>query len=101
MSESSVHKVATRTCVACGKSTAKQGLVRFVRNKEGKVSLDGTGRAAGRGAYVCANEECFEKTVKHRRLERALRCSLTPEVYEELARTFNDSCAAEEQLLQG
>ena len=31
------------------------------KNNEGKISLDKTGKAQGRGAYICDSAECLEK----------------------------------------
>jgi len=74
--------------VACGSSDAKQGLVRFVRSKDGKVSCDASGRLAGRGAYLCANESCFAKAAKQGRLSKALRGQISVEDQHELESVF-------------
>jgi len=81
-----------RTCVACGKSDAKNGLVRFVRSKDGAVFCDTSGRAPGRGAYLCADEACFAKAAKQGRLNRALRCQLSSEDHQSLEESFRDCC---------
>ena len=51
---------------------------------KGEISLDLTGRKAGRGAYVCRNLACFEKARKARRFERSLSCKIPDEVYEQM-----------------
>lgn len=76
-----------RTCICCGKQEGKGQLHRFVRTASGQVAFDATGRAAGRGAYVCS-KECLQKACKTRRLERALRISIAPESYEQLMEEF-------------
>lgn len=76
-----------RTCICCGKQEGKGQLHRFVRTATGQVAFDATGRAAGRGAYVCS-KECLQKACKTRRLERALRISIAPESYEQLMEEF-------------
>ena len=43
-----------RSCIACGKQAGKAELYRVVRTPAGSVAFDGTGRAPGRGAYVCS-----------------------------------------------
>ncbi|WP_139652868.1 RNase P modulator RnpM [Raoultibacter phocaeensis] len=73
-----------RSCIACGCKATKGELVRIVRRSDGAVAFDATGKAAGRGAYVCS-EACFEKAVRTKRLDRALRASLTEEDYERIA----------------
>lgn len=63
----------------------KRSLVRVVRTEEGEAKLDLTGKANGRGAYVCPSAECLKKAVKSRALDRALEVTVSPEVMERLA----------------
>lgn len=65
--------IPQRTCIACRRTDAKRGLIRVVRDSEGRVALDPTGRRNGRGAYLCHNPSCWEDALKRRSLERALR----------------------------
>lgn len=58
-----------RTCIACGTSSDKCTFVRFVRKADGTVALDASGKAAGRGAYVCAKSACFERACEKRLLD--------------------------------
>ncbi|MBR2521786.1 MAG: YlxR family protein [Coriobacteriales bacterium] len=82
------RKIPTRTCCSCGKSSAKGDLIRFVRSPEGIVSADATGRASGRGAYICADENCFEKAMRQHRLDKALKVSIGNSEYDSLKREF-------------
>jgi predicted RNA-binding protein YlxR (DUF448 family) len=84
------RKVPTRTCTACGLSSDKRGFVRFVRTPEGHVEVDPTGKAAGRGAYLCAEPDCFEVARKRRRLDSALRVALRDDDYSRLRRDFDE-----------
>ena len=68
-----VKKIPTRTCTGCRQVKNKKDLIRVVRDKEGNVFVDVTGRQNGRGAYICPNEECLEKAVKNKGLERTLK----------------------------
>ena len=65
--------VPQRTCVACRRTDAKRGLLRLVRDAEGRVALDPTGKRNGRGAYLCHSPACWEQALKRKGLERALR----------------------------
>ena len=56
----------------------------------GEVMLDLTGKASGRGAYVCNNPECFELARKARRFERSLSCKIPDEVYESMSRALKN-----------
>lgn len=72
----------------------KTSLVRVVRNKEGEVSLDLTGKMPGRGAYLCKNEECLQKARKARRLEREFSMAVPAEIYDRMeADLKNDELA--------
>ena len=65
--------IPQRTCVGCRKVQGKRQLVRVVRQADGHVRLDATGKAPGRGAYVHANAECWQSALSGRRLAYALK----------------------------
>ena len=65
-----------RTCIACRGKTVKRGLIRIVRTPEGEVLIDPTGRANGRGAYLCENPDCWQMALKSNSIEHALKVSL-------------------------
>lgn len=71
-------KIPLRMCVGCREMRPKRELVRVVCSKDGQISVDLTGKAAGRGAYVCPTEECLKKAVKTRALERAFSQKSNP-----------------------
>lgn len=77
-------RVPMRMCSGCGEMKPKKELVRVVKSPEGEISLDLTGRKAGRGAYVCKSAECLKKARKARRFERAFSCKIPDEVYERM-----------------
>jgi uncharacterized protein len=79
-----VKKVPLRMCTGCMEMKPKKELVRVVRNKEGEVSIDLTGKKPGRGAYVCKNIDCLEKAFKTKRLDRNLESKLGEDVYTKL-----------------
>lgn len=88
--------VPQRTCIACRRTDAKRGLVRLVRDAEGHVALDPSGKRAGRGAYICRDRACWEQALKRHGLERALRiAALTAEDQAELEQ-FAQSLVAPE-----
>lgn len=83
-------KVPMRKCLGCNEMLPKKELVRVVKTKTGEgeedyeVSLDLTGKKAGRGAYVCKKSSCLALARKAKRLERALSCSIPDEVYDRM-----------------
>ena len=72
-----------RMCAVCREVKGKDELLRIVKQKD-NVSLDLTGKQAGRGAYICKTGECIEKARKARAIERSLSCKVEPEVYDAL-----------------
>ena len=76
------RKIPVRRCVGCNAQKPKKELVRVVRSPDGTVSVDPTGKKAGRGAYVCRSLDCLKKARKTRRIERSLDCQIPDEVYD-------------------
>jgi predicted RNA-binding protein YlxR (DUF448 family) len=68
--------IPERTCVACGSKMPKVELVRVARSPEGQVSVDYTGKAPGRGAYVCG-PNCWDTALGRGRLARSLGSTLS------------------------
>ncbi len=73
-----------RTCVGCRQEAGKRTLVRVVREMSGSASIDVTGRAPGRGAYLHRDPACVAIARKKRALERALKTTVGAEVWAEL-----------------
>lgn len=65
--------VPQRTCVACRRTDAKRTLIRLVRDADGRVHIDPTGKRNGRGAYLCNDPACWDQALRRHALERALR----------------------------
>ena len=73
-----------RSCIGCNIKKNKKDLIRVVKNSEGNISIDKTGKANGRGAYICDNIDCLEKAIKSKRLERTFEKKIDSEIYENL-----------------
>ena len=71
--------VPQRTCVACRQTHAKRQLVRVVREPDGSVTIDPSGKRSGRGAYLCATRECWDAGLKRGVLPRALKIESIPD----------------------
>lgn len=86
-----VRKVPMRTCIGCRQSKNKKELIRVVRNTEGDVFVDLTGKMNGRGAYICADVHCLNKAIKSKGLERTLKIStISEDVVENLKEQLGD-----------
>lgn len=87
-------KTPMRRCVGCMEMKQKASLVRVVKNKEGELSLDLTGKKPGRGAYVCRDPECLRKARKARRIEREFSMAVPEDLYDRMeAELENDELA--------
>ena len=72
-----LDRTPRRTCVVCRSTTAKRTLHRLVRSPAGMVAYDPTGKAAGRGAYLCGQPACLDQAVRRRSIQRALKVTDT------------------------
>ena len=78
------RKLPMRMCVGCREMKPKKELLRVVKPQEGDARIDRTGKAPGRGAYVCDSIDCLKKARKSRALERALDAQIDAAVFEQL-----------------
>ncbi len=88
-------KIPMRKCVACQEMIPKKELIRIVRSPEGVVSIDSTGKLAGRGAYICRKRDCFTLAKKRKALDRSLETGISTEVYERLEIEWIEMSASE------
>ena len=79
-----MRKVPERSCVITREKYAKKDLLRVVRDKEGNVTVDQTGKANGRGAYLKKDAEVIEKARKTKALERILEVTIPDSIYDEM-----------------
>ena len=79
-----VRKKPERMCVGCQEMKLKKEMIRVVRTKDGDITIDPSGKLAGRGAYLCPNLECFKTAFKSKRLEKSLKTAVPKEIYERL-----------------
>ena len=79
-----MKKIPLRTCMGCNEKKPKKELIRIVKQKDGNVELDKTGKMEGRGAFICNNIECLDKVIKTKRLERTLDIQISEETYKKL-----------------
>ncbi|MFC4760419.1 RNase P modulator RnpM [Fructobacillus durionis] len=78
------RKIPMRKDIVTGEMVAKKDLVRVVKNKEGEVFLDPTGKKNGRGAYISLDREVAKEAQAKRVFEKAFSQAIDPSFYEEL-----------------
>lgn len=79
-----MRKIPLRKCVVTGEQLPKKELIRVVKNKEGEIFVDVSGKANGRGAYLKKDLEVFELAKKKGSLKKSLNADIPDSLYEEL-----------------
>ncbi|PKB83080.1 MAG: hypothetical protein BZY88_03165 [SAR202 cluster bacterium Io17-Chloro-G9] len=87
--------IPERTCVACGKKMPKPDLVRIVRTPQGELQVDTAGKSPGRGAYLCRDSDCWQKSVRKGGLERSLGATLAPIDHQRLYDSYQELMAGQ------
>lgn len=83
----------SRTCIGCGEVHDKKTMIRIVRDPQGIIRADESGRANGRGAYICLNEECLDKAVKKQGLNRAFKMQVSKDTVSEVSEYIRNRLA--------
>ncbi len=84
-----MKKIPQRTCIGCNSKKDKKELIRVVKNKDGEISIDLTGKKDGRGIYLCKSEECLNKAIKNKRISRTFEMEIDENIYENLRKFIN------------
>ena len=83
------RKIPMRSCVVTKEKLPKKELIRVVKDKEGNVTVDVTGKANGRGAYLKKDLKVFEEAFKRKVLDRHLEVEVKLELLEELKKIID------------
>lgn len=84
-----MKKVPQRTCMGCNAKKEKRELIRIVKNNNGEINIDFTGKMEGRGTYICKNEDCLNKAMKNKRITKVFEKEITKEIYEKIRDYIN------------
>ena len=84
-------EIPQRQCMGCRERKNKRELIRVVRGTDGTVGLDFSGKAPGRGAYICPNPDCLKKALRSKALDRSLETEIPETIYDRLAREMEGS----------
>lgn len=76
-------KIPLRMCLGCREMKPKNELIRIVNNG-GEIFIDATGKANGRGAYICRNVDCYKKAVKGKALNKQFKCEISNDFLQKL-----------------
>ncbi|HOZ53786.1 MAG TPA: YlxR family protein [Bacilli bacterium] len=86
-----INKVPLRSCVVTKEKLPKKELIRVVRNKDGNVNIDFTGKANGRGAYLKKEIEVVRKAKISKILDRVLEVKVSDKLFEELEKYIEEN----------
>ena len=79
-----MKSIPQRTCIGCNEKKDKNEFIRIVKDNQNNISIDRTGKANGRGAYICDNINCLEKAIKSKKIEKSFKMQIDESVYENL-----------------
>lgn len=79
-----MKNIPQRTCIGCNDKKDKKDFIRIVKDNENNISIDRTGKANGRGAYICDNIECLEKAIKNKKIEKSFKMAIDESIYNTL-----------------
>lgn len=79
------YNTPIRKCIGCNESKPKKELIRIVKTPGEDIVLDATGRANGRGAYLCNNPDCLKKAIKNKGLNRAFKMNVDSDILTSLS----------------
>lgn len=85
-----VRKTPMRTCVVSNEVLPKKELIRITATKDGIVSVDLTGKAHGRGAYLKLDKDVILKAKKSKILNKKLNTVVDDSIYDELLRLLDE-----------
>lgn len=84
-SEKSATKIIKiRRCVSCRKNFQKSELLRVVKTPDENFEIDLSGKAQGRGAYICKSSACAENAKKRRQFDKSFKTKVPDEIYEKI-----------------
>lgn len=83
-------KIPLRMCLGCQEMKPKKELIRVVKDSQGEVKVDLTGKAQGRGAYICRNIDCLDKSIKTKRFEKNFQMRISEDIYNKLREELLD-----------
>ncbi len=75
-------RIPMRMCIACREMKPKKEMLRVVKNAEGEIFVDNSGKAAGRGAYICSAQACLKKLDDKKLLNKAFSTGVSADVYQ-------------------
>ncbi len=91
------RKIPMRRCAGCMKSFPKKELIRIVHSSDDEYMLDVSGKASGRGVYLCRSAGCFAAARKKNALSRSLGTAIPKETLDRLFEELTEYADSSDQ----
>ena len=86
-----MKKIPMRTCVITREKLPKKDLLRVVKDKEGNISVDITGKMNGHGVYIKKDMEVLNTLKKKKSLQRLFEVeNINEEIYSEIEKIIQN-----------
>ena len=72
--------IPTRMCIACRNRSSKESFIKVVR-KNDEFQIDNDEKLEGRGYYICKNQQCIEKVISKKILNKVCKCDCGDAIY--------------------
>mgnify|MGYP003601956856 CR=1 FL=1 len=92
-------KIPMRKELISGEMRPKRELIRIVRNKQGEVSVDPTGKKPGRGAYVAVDVDAVKKAQQNKIIEKTFGVQISDDFYQQLS-DYAEHLQARQKLIE-
>lgn len=79
-----MKKIPQRMCVVTHEKTDKRNLLRIVKDNEGNISVDETGKKNGKGAYITKDLNVLNEAKKKKVLEKVFETNNLDNIYDEI-----------------
>ena len=86
-----------RTCAACRSKTVKRDMIRVASPPSAPVMLDPTGRANGRGTYICGECASAPRNLKRERFARSLKTEIGEDEWRNLLTALAERSGGESE----
>lgn len=83
-------KIPLRSCLITHERLPKRELIRIVKNKDGEVFVDLTGKINGHGAYIKKDNDVLDKAIKSRMIDKYLETNISDDIYLEIRNIINN-----------
>lgn len=83
-----MKKEIFRMCVSCRNKKPKNELIRFVKTSNDDVKIDNKYQIDGRSAYICNCQDCINKCIKQKLINKSFKQNVNKEIYLQLEEEF-------------